>query len=160
MAGYGSDEAFTDWLDANGYTLPDGAPTEAILRERGSVYIDGTYGPRFSGSPTGGFAQERAWPRTGAEAYGTAIGDSVIPDAVIKASYAAAYAEAVTPGSLATSYTPGTAKVLTKVDKIEWEVIGKAEGANGGMSLVLTSVEGLLAPFLVPVGGFPAVLVV
>ena len=161
MAGYGDDTGFDAYLAANGYTLPVTAPTQAILRERGSAYIDGTYGPRFSGVPAGGFAQERSWPRTGAYAYGALIGDDVIPVAVINASYAAAWQEASSPGSLSVSYTPGTSKVLTKVDKIEWEVVGQAGDApNGGMAPLLTSVEGMLAPFLTPVGGCPAILVV
>jgi hypothetical protein len=159
MAAYGSDELFEAWLTENGYALPDGAPTAAVLRVRGSGYIDGTYGPRFTGTPTGGFAQALQWPRTGAEAYGVAIGDTVIPDAVVRASYHAAYAEAVTPGSLSVSYTPGTAKVLTEVKGIKWTVVGDAS-AEGSMVVRLSAVEGLLAPFLCPVGGFPAILVV
>lgn len=159
MAGYGTDVGFQTWLDANGYTLPDNPPSIEVLRERGSNYIDGTYGARFSGVPTDGFAQERAWPRTGACAYGQSIGDDVTPDAVVKASYVAALADAKAPGSLSVTYTPGTTKVLTKVDKIEWDVIGDAS-EPGAMIPVLSAVEGLLAPFLMPVGGFPAILVV
>lgn len=147
MAGYGDDGAFSAWLTDNGYALPGGAPVAAVLRQRGSTYIDGLYGPRFVGSPTGGFAQDRAWPRTGACAYGSTIGDAVIPDAVVQASYFAAYAEAVTPGSLSATYTPGTAKVLTKVDKIEWKVVGDAS-KDGAMIPVISAVEGLLAAFL------------
>lgn len=39
MSGYGSDQGFSDWLAAHGYVLPagEGAPTEAVLRQRGSV---------------------------------------------------------------------------------------------------------------------------
>lgn len=159
MAGYGTDDGFNSWLSENGFALPDNPPSIAVLRERGSNYIDSTYGARFSGIPTGGFAQERAWPRTGACAYGQPIGDDVIPDAVVKASYVAALADAKAPGSLSVTYTPGTTKVLTKVDKIEWDVIGDAS-EPGAMIPVLSAVEGLLAPFLMPVGGFPAILVV
>ena len=107
MSGYGTDEGLTAWLAANGYTLPADAPTAAVLRERGSVYIDGAYGSRFSGTPAGGFAQERAWPRTDAYAYGSAIGPDVVPAAVVQASYHAAYAEAVSPGSLSAHTRPG-----------------------------------------------------
>lgn len=159
MAGYGDDSTFEAWATENGYTLPTGGLSAEVLRNRGAAYIDGVYGARFSGIPTGGFEQERAWPRTGAYAFGQPIGDSIIPDAVIKASYAAAWQEASSPGSLNASYTPGTQKVLTKVDKIEWEVIGDSS-KEGAMSLVLTAVEGLLVPFLSPAGSFPAILVV
>ncbi|WP_318012501.1 DnaT-like ssDNA-binding protein [Mesorhizobium sp. BR1-1-13] len=42
---------------------------------------------RFSGQPTGGINQERAWPRTGATAYGSALASDLIPQRVIDASY-------------------------------------------------------------------------
>src|SRR3954469_25844507 len=116
MAGYGDDNGFTTWLTDNGYTLPVDAPAAAVLRNRGAAYIDGVYGARFSGIPTGGFAQERAWPRTGAYAYGQPIGDSIIPDAVIKASYAAAWQEASLPGSLSSS---GSEASRVKREKVE-----------------------------------------
>lgn len=157
MAGYGDDTAFAAWMAANGYALPVGAPTAAVLRQRGSTYIDGLYGPRFGGVPTGGFVQERAWPRTGACAYGSSIDDAVIPEAVVQASFFAAYAEAVSLGSLSATYTPGTAKVLTEVKGIKWEVVGDAS-KPGAMVPVISAVEGLLAPFLIrPV---PGILVV
>jgi hypothetical protein len=154
MAGYGDDTGFTDWLTANGYSLPDGAPSAAVLRQRGSTYVDGTYGSRFAGQPAGGVIQEREWPRTGAaDRYGMDIPDSTVPQRVIEASYHAAYAEAVTPGSLSTTYTPGTAKVLTEVKGIKWEVVGDATKA-GSMIPVISAVEGKLAPLLVqPVPG-------
>lgn len=162
MAGYGTDEGFTAWLAENGYTLPATAPTPAVLRNRGAGYIDGVYGARFSGIPTGGFAQERAWPRTGAYAYGQPIGDSIIPDAVIKASYAAAWQEASSPGSLSVS---GSAATQVKREKVDGAVEVEYQASSGEWSAsslvpLLTAVEGLLAPFLVPVVGLPAILVV
>lgn len=162
MAGYGDDNEFTTWLTDNGYTLPDGAPAPAVLRNRGAGYIDGTYGARFSGIPTGGFAQERAWPRTGAYAYGQPIGDNVIPDAVIKASYAAAWQEVTAPGSLSAS---GSEASRVKREKVEGAVEVEYQASSGEFSAsslvtLLTSVEGLLAPFLTVVSTFPAILVV
>jgi len=161
MAGYGTDQGFTDWLAANGYTLAVGAPSAAVLRERGSAYIDGAYGTRFSGAPTGSIAQERAWPRTDATAYGSAIGSDVIPDAIVKASYHAAYAEASAPGSLSASGSEATRVKREKVEgavEVEYQAAGAAFSA-ASLTPVLTTVEGLLAPFLVPTG-VPAVLVV
>lgn len=157
MAGYGDESAFAAWLIANGYTLPVGALSPAVLLQRGSAYIDGLYGPRFTGVPTGGIAQERAWPRTDACAHGVAIGSTVIPSMVVEASYFAAYAEALHPGSLSTTYTPGMSKVLTEVKGIKWEVVGDAS-APGSMIPVLSAVEGLLAPFLIQ--PLPAIMVV
>jgi len=50
------------------------AGTIAAARQRGSLFIDGTYGLRFPGTPSGGLDQEREWRRTGAsDRYGTAI---------------------------------------------------------------------------------------
>jgi hypothetical protein len=149
MAGYGDDSGLTTWAQANGYTLPV-SPAAEVLRERGSAYIDALYGARFSGTPAGGFAQERAWPRTGAHAYGQAIGDTVVPDAVIKASYAAAWQEASAPGSLS---VVGSAATAVKREKVEGAVEVEYQANSGawtaaGLSPILTAVEGLLAPFL------------
>lgn len=162
MAGYGSDEGLTAWLDENGYDLPNGAPALAVLRNRGAGYVDGTYGSRFSGNPTGGFAQERAWPRTGAYVYGQPIGDSIIPDAVIKASYAAAWQEAIAPGSLSVVGSAASAVKREKVDgavEVEYQTQSGSWTAES-LSPVLTVVEGLLQPFLSTASDFPAVLVV
>lgn len=157
MSGYGSDSGFDDWLTANGYSLPSGSPTNAVLRERGSVYIDGTYETRFPGTPTGGASQERSWPRTDAEdRYGNAI--SGIPDRVVNASYQAAWLEANTSGVLSKTYTPGTEKVLTEVKGIKWSVVGKMDGSRSYVP-VSSVIEGLLAPILT-IEDLPGVLVV
>lgn len=150
MAGYGSDEDFATWLASYGHTLPEGAPTPAVLRQRASDYIDGLYGLRFRGVPTDGVTQDRAWPRTGATAYGTAIDDDVTPTAVENASYAAAWYEANNLGKLVVVTTPGGQIKRIKVDVIEKEFFegGKAGAANA--TPVLSSVEGLLAPFIIP----------
>jgi hypothetical protein len=161
MAGYGTDEGFTAWRTANGHgNLPAGV-TAAAMRERGSSYIDGTYGPRFSGVPTGGFEQERAWPRTGATAYGQEIGASVIPSAVVNASYAAAWQEASQPGSLSVTGSAATAVKREKVEgAVEVEYQAQKEGLTAeSLTPVLTTVEGLLAPFLTRQTGIPAVMV-
>lgn len=160
MAGYGSDEGLTAWLAENGHTLPEGAPSEAVLRQRGSSFLDATYGGRFPGSPTDGITQDRAWPRTGAEAYGTAIADDVIPNAVIEASYAAAFYEAQNPGGLAVVATPGQAVKREKVGSIEVEYQSGEGSALEAATPMLLAVEGLLAPFLVSTARMPMVMVV
>src|SRR3954470_20556169 len=120
MAGYGDDTKFNAWLAANGYALPSGL-TAPVLRQRGSVYIDGLYGPQFSGTPTGGFTQERAFPRTGATAYGAAVPTDAIPVAVEHASYFAAYHEALNPGALSVAVTAAALVKRKKVGSIEIE---------------------------------------
>jgi hypothetical protein len=162
MSGYGDDGGFTAWMAANGYTLPGGAPTAAVLRQRGSTYVDGTYGLRFPGTPTGGAGQEREWPRTGAvDRYGTALDAGTVPQRVIDASYMAAYQEAVTPGSLSVVVDPSKRVKRQKVDTIEREFFGPGD-ASAAVAPVMSAIEGVLAPLLLlePIGAGIGVVVV
>lgn len=157
MAGYGTDQGLTDWLSDNGYVLPDGAPAAAVLRQRGSTYVDSVYGPRFSGYPTGGTEQERSWPRTDAYAYGSALATTLIPNAVINASYRAAYAEAVNPGSLNIIVIANERLKRAKAAAVEVEFVEKGDTVKGSIP-VMPEIEGLLAPFFTSFA--PAILVV
>jgi hypothetical protein len=147
MAGYGTDQGFTDWLTTNGHVLPESAPAPAILRQRGSQYIDGLYGSLFSGQPVVGFAQERAWPRSGACAHGRPIPSDIIPVAVEEAAYAAAFQEAIKPGSLSVTATSAGALKRKKIDVIEKEYFEGSGDAVADNTLRLSAVEGLLAPY-------------
>lgn len=158
MAGYGSDGDFQTWLSDNGYTLPAGAPSEAVLRQRGSVYVDATYGPRFRGKPTGGYAQERQWPRTGAVVNGETIPDDVVPLAVIHASFMAAWQEASEPGSLSAIASASDTIKREKVGPLETEYQDASRMQEGkpydplapsATTPILTAIDGLLKPFLV-----------
>lgn len=152
MAGYGTDSAFEDWLTSNGYVLPEGAPVPAVLRQRGSTYIDGTYGARFVGQPTGGYEQERQWPRSGAVVAGSMIPDGVIPLPVIHASYEAALQEAREPESLSLIGSAAERVKREKVDgavEVEYQQ-ASAQDLAAAMTPIMTAIEGLLAPFLVP----------
>lgn len=148
MAGYGADDAFMTWLASNGYVLPEGAPSAAVLRQRGSAYLDGVYGSRFSGSPTAGFAQERAWPRTGAEAHCMAIPFDVVPIPIEQASYAAAWFEATNPGALSASGSQAAVIKREKIAVIETEYAVGTGDALRDATVRLASVEGLIASFL------------
>ena len=148
MYGYGDDNGFTAWLAANGYALPVGAPTAAVLRQQGSLYIDGTYGLRFPGSPVGGAGQDREWPRTGAvDRYGTAVADNTVPQRVIDASYMAAFQLAVAPGSLSVVVDPAKRVKRQKVDTIEREFF--EPGDVSASVPVMSAIDGILAPLLV-----------
>ncbi len=149
MSGYGDDAAFAAFLTANGLTVPD-TPAPAALRERGSNYIDGWYGGRFPGYPTGGIEQERAWPRTDAEAYGTAIASDVIPTRVVTASYWAAYYAATRTGGLGAPYVAGQAVKRVKVEGLEKEFFEPAGGGGPASAVpIFPEVEGLLGPLLI-----------
>ncbi|MDI1261742.1 MAG: hypothetical protein PS018_00600 [bacterium] len=162
MAGYGTDQGLTDWLATNGFTLPGGAPTLAVLRERGSGYVDAVYGWRFCGYPTGGIDQDRAWPRTGMEVFGQALGDTVIPNAIVNASYRAAWLEASIPGWTSTTVDPSRRIKRQKVEGIEREFFGPEtiEFRAGNFARIDGEIEGLLAAFLCDGRSFPTVLVV
>lgn len=150
MASYGTDQGFTDWLAEQGYTLADDAPAPAVLRARGSAYVDG-YERYWTGQRTGGVMQELGWPRAGATINcATAIPDDVIPPAVVNGAYRAAWLEAETPGILIGSAGTAGARVKRqKVDVIEREFFddGKAE-VGSGPSFIDSQIDGLLGQFI------------
>lgn len=164
MAGYGTTADFTTYATAAGYVFPDGT-TDAqkdAARQRGSLVID-RYEPRFSGRRTGGFAQERAWGRTGASTwYGEAIPAGEIPVAIINASYEAAFLELTSPGSLSPVVTGSSTVKREKVGQLEVEYAASSSTSVADMiamaTPVVTVIEGLLWPFLMPV--LPGILVV
>ncbi|WP_429115471.1 DnaT-like ssDNA-binding protein [Ensifer sp. KUDG1] len=149
MAGYGTDSVFQQWLDDNGYQLPSGSPTAAVLRQRGSQYIDAVYGSRFVGVIADA-AQERQWPREGAIVSGKLIPSDVVPAAVINASYYAAYQEATKPGSLSVVGSGATRVKRKKVGQLEVEYQAASDDSETGSDLtpIISIVDGMLAPFL------------
>jgi len=147
MAGYGTDQLFADFLTANGLTVP-GSPSPAVLRQRGSDYLDALYGPRLSGSPTGGLDQERAFPRTGALACGAAIPSDTIPLKWVQASYWAAWHEGNNLGSLTVAATQAGAVKRRKVDVLETEFFEGSGNVSADATIRISAVEGLVAPFL------------
>jgi hypothetical protein len=155
MAGYGADDSFADWLEANGIVLPDDAPAPAVLRQKGSAYTDATYGARFKGEPTGGFAQERAWPRTGARVGGSVVPSDVVPQAVIEASYLAAVQVASDPASLSgvSSDAERIKSLKAGSAAIEYQdatqVASSDPFAPSAATPTLSLVDGMLAPYLI-----------
>jgi hypothetical protein len=164
MAGYGTNEGFTAYATAAGYVIPDGATDAQITaaRQRGSLVID-RYEHKFPGRRTGGFAQERAWPRTGASTYyGEAIPEADIPAAIENASYEAAFLELTNPGSLSPVVTGSATVTREKVGQIEVEYSESSSTSLADLvsmaTPVVVSIEGMLWMFFVPC--LPAVLVV
>lgn len=153
MAGYGTDSGFNDWLAAQGLTLPDTAPSVAVLRQLGSAYVDSAYEYRLQCSRrAGGWEQELAWPRAGHYVNGQLLPSTLIPDAWIHASYRAAYLNAVTPGWSTDQVTPGRITRRERVDVIEREFM-TAEQAGGGAATAPgfpsdAIINGLVLPFL------------
>jgi hypothetical protein len=155
VVAYGTDAGFATWLAVQGYQLPAGSPSPAILRARGTAYVDG-YEVFWTGSRTGGVMQELGWPRTDATLNCTiAIADDVIPPPVINAAYRAAWLEAVTPGILAGPVsTPGSRVKRQKVDVIEREFFddGKAT-VGGGPAFIDSMIDGALRQFVCDTSG-------
>ena len=149
MAGYGDDTGFAAYLWRTGLTLPPTAPSPAVLRQRGSEYLDATYAARLQCSaPTGGFDQERAWPRTGHMIYGASIGATAIPAAWVQASYRAAWREATTPGWATSSRDPSRMTKREKADVVEREFFEPGETAGASGANIDAMIEGLIGPFL------------
>ncbi|MFK0273658.1 DnaT-like ssDNA-binding protein [Ensifer sp. NPDC090286] len=164
MAGYGDNDGFTAYATAAGYVFPDGTTDaqKTAARQRGSLVID-RYEPRFSGRRIGGYAQERAWPRTGAQTYyGEAIPSAEVPVAIINASYEAAFLELTNPGSLSPVVTGTSTVKREKVGQIEVEYATSPSGdidyAVALTTPVVTVVEGILWPFVM--ASSPAIAVV
>lgn len=164
MAGYGDNAGFEAYAAAAGYTLPVGytQPQVTSARQRGSLVID-RYEKYFSGTRTGGYAQERAWGRTGASTYyGEAIPTGEIPSAIISASYEAAFLELTNPGSLSPVVTGSATVKREKIGQLEVEYSVSSSTSVADMvamaTPVVTIIEGLLWPFLTPI--IPGILVV
>lgn len=142
---YGTDDGFREWLDEQGISL-SAATSLAILRARGSAYIDALYGARFVGVPTS-VDQPDQWPRSGAVVHKRAVPDDLVPLAVIHASYRAAVVEAQGI-SLTRTFDPTVAQVKrSKVDVIEEEFFAPPADAAAAAP-VIAGLDGMLAPFL------------
>ena len=118
----------------------DGKRTAALVRA--SQAIDAFYGARYPGAIASA-DQDLLWPRVEVVWRGTDLADDVVPAPIEKAAYELALRELVKPGSLAPDVAAGPQKVLTRVDKIEWEVIG-----NSASRAVMPIVDGILADIL------------
>jgi hypothetical protein len=160
MAGYGTDQGLTEWLTSYGYTLPADAPTPAVLRQRGSDYVDGLYAPvadQTSGYAWGGdmydAAQERQFPRT-------TWGD-IIPAAIVNASYMAAYIEANDPGSLSVTGSASGRVVRERVEgavEVQYANPGNTSDFAMDSQVVNTTIFGMVKPYLVNRAASPAML--
>lgn len=148
---YGTDQGFQDWLDANGYTLPITAPTPAVLRLRGSTYLDATYEPLWTGTRVD-YDQDDGWPRHGAVIdCSKPIPDDVTPKSVVNAAYRAAFLEGTTAGILGgTAIKVGERVKRKKVDVIEKEFFddGLTTAGSGGGAFVDPSIDGAMRSFI------------
>lgn len=153
MAAYGTKEGFQQYAEDHGYVIPDGTTDAQIVAAmlRGSLVID-RYEPKFSGTRTGGYNQERAWPRTGAVTYyGQEIPADVVPQPIINASYEAAFLELINPGSLSPVVTGNSIAKKEKVGELEVEYAVSSSTSSADVvaaaTPVVTIIDGLLWQF-------------
>lgn len=122
---------------------------------RGSMYVDG-YIKRFIdpagncwwtfiGTKTGGWAQEREWPRQGI----ADLPDSTVPVQIEYAAYEAAMREAANPGSLSPDIDRTQLVKREKVDVLEVTYAISDDAGTANMIPVIPVIDSLLAPFLV-----------
>lgn len=160
MAGYGDDTGFQAWLDSYGYALPTDAPTPAVLRQRGSDYLDGLYAPvvgQETGYAWGGdlydAAQDRQFPRT--------LWGASIPAAIVNASYMAAYIEANNPGSLSVTGSTAARVVRERVEgavEVQYANPGQASDIAMDSQVINTTIFGMVKPYLVNRATLPTML--
>lgn len=127
----GSDDGFNAWLAARGHTMPAGAPTAAVLRQRATDYIDAVYGPRLIGDQTA---------------------DPLLT-ALETATYVAAWYEASNPGALSSAASQAGAVKREKVGPLETEYFDGSGDALVDGTIRLSLVEGILAPYLLALVG-------
>lgn len=156
MSGYGTDQELSEYLSGLGLHLP-GSPPAAVLRQIGSDYVDGAYEARLQCSGrTGGWGQERAWPRTGHAVSGQSLPPDLIPQAWINASYRAAYLHATQPGWATGGRDPNRTTKRLKAGEAEVEYFGASEGAQLGNAApgfnVDPLIDGMVSVLLCPQG--------
>lgn len=148
---YGTDDGFAAWLSAQGLTLPDDAPAPAVLRQIGSDYVDNAYEHALQCSRrTGGFEQERAWPREGHRVSGQSVPSNLIPPAWVNASYRAAYLEAINPGWATGSTDPNRVTKREKVDVLEREFFAAGDNGGAALSAVGMAADGVINGMVMP----------
>ena len=94
----------------------DAQRSAALLR--GSRALDGRYGSLFPGQKSGGYAQARAWPRTGAYNHCAQeeIPTNIVPSEIEYAAYELALIELVEAGSTTPTLNLGR---LTKSESVD-----------------------------------------
>ncbi|CAD7023169.1 hypothetical protein REJC140_00116 [Pseudorhizobium endolithicum] len=136
---YHEDRGNAAWAAAG---VDDAKRTAALIR--GSQALDAFYGSRYPGV-IATVDQDLLWPRKNVTWRGQALAEDATPKPIEHAAYELALRELAKPGSLAPDAAAGPQKVLTRVDKIQWEVVG-----NATARAVLPIVDGILAEILTP----------
>ena len=148
MAHYGTEAAFEAYCARMGYTAASGDVDPAL--ERATAYLDGHYGARYPGKPTGGYEQVLGWPRTGAtNCQGYVVPSDVVPKEIEAATYEAALRELATPSYLSPDVITGQIKKSVSVDGAVSVTYADAEGGLvASQTPTLTIVDSMLSCLL------------
>lgn len=148
---YGNAADFVSYHEDRGRDIPgswsDTGISAALLVA--SEWLDASYADSWVGYPTGGYSQERLWPRSAAYTNTSpsyTFTDDEIPLAVVSATYEAAYRELTTPGTLGADFTPGKYKSV-KIDgavQVEYASMFSA----GEAQIQMPVLAGLMNPLL------------
>lgn len=148
---YGNAAEFLSYHESRGRDIPgtweDDSITAALLVA--SEWLDATYRDSWIGQPTNGYTQDRLWPRTGAYTNTSpsyTFSNSEIPNAVVYATYEAAYRELTTPGSLGGDFTPGKYKSVRVEGAIQVEY--RSMFSAGEAQVQMPVLAGLMNPLL------------
>jgi len=158
MDAYGTIEGFFEYCETMGYDVGDlepspADPVDAIL-VRGSVYIDGKYRAQFIGKKTGGRAQDREWPRTGAtDAENNPIPSDEVPAEIERATYEAALREHENPGSLVPDYVAAERVKSETVGPLSVTYVDSTVMSAADAWPVIGVIDMILAPLLGVVQG-------
>lgn len=139
----------------------ESAKESALIRA--SRALDGMYGKRYPGTPTAGRAQSLGWPRIGAYDHCAQefLPSEEVPVEVEEAAYALALVELQTPGASTPTLTVGAINKRERVDVIERERFGPADGVMltlENQRAKLAEVEDLLRCLLVNNGACQPIL--
>lgn len=132
MEHYGSVQGFKEYHIKRNNEVPATLDDDEILSALivASEWIDNNYGNLFVGWKTGGFLQDRQWPRISATIVQKmnvyTFPKDAIPFQVEYAVYEAALRQAVAPGSLSVDYTPGKYKKVAIEGAVSVEYAGFA----------------------------------
>lgn len=146
---YGSDQGFKDYHLARGRVVPLTWNVTSI-RLVASEWLDGTYGSLWIGTPTGGFTQERQWPRTGATTTTNppyTFPDDEIPEQVVNATYEAGWHQGMKPGSLTVDFNPFKYKSVS-VDGAVAVEYNLAFTSSADLQMQIVTVQRLMAALL------------
>lgn len=152
---YGSAAEFETYHETRGREIP-GTWTEDMITAAlliSSEWLDATYADAWVGYPTGGYTQERLWPRSAAftntdPSY--TFANDEIPNAVKYATYEVAYRELTTPGTINADFTPNKYKSVRVEGAIQVEYASMFSAGQAQVQIPVLA--GLMNPLLSSTG--------